>query len=147
MKQSSYDTDANWSLSFFFTAERSTTGINLQGSERTGNQSVQTATEEPLIGAHHHDDLSMQLSSGTSSSDCTNTISNVVDDITPTAEFPPCQPSNCKFPTTILSGKARSFNPSWYSQYSWLEYSVKKKCSILLCLSPFWLFKYWQQSA
>ena len=120
---------------FFFTAEGSTTGINLQGSERTGIQSVQTATEDPLIGAHHHDDLSMQLSSGTSSSDCTNTISNVVDDIAPTAEFPPCQPSSCKFPTTILSGKARSFNPSWYSQYSWLEYSVKKMQHIVMLVA------------
>ena len=39
---------------------------------------------------------------------------------------PPVQPRNIRFPSTNLSGKLRSFNPTWYSAYPWLEYSVSR---------------------
>ena len=39
---------------------------------------------------------------------------------------PPVQPANIKYPTTMISNKARSFNPAWYTHYPWLEYSVQK---------------------
>ena len=48
----------------------------------------------------------------------------VPTDIAATPEFPPGRPLKIKFPVTLFSGKPRSFNPSWYSSYSWLEYSV-----------------------
>lgn len=38
----------------------------------------------------------------------------------------PVQPRNIEFPSTDFSGKLRSFNSSWYSDYSWLEYSVSR---------------------
>ena len=36
----------------------------------------------------------------------------------------PCQPTGIKFPSTIFSGKPRSFNSTWFDLYPWLEYSV-----------------------
>ena len=48
------------------------------------------------------------------------------DDIASRLQCPPCQPVDIQFPITYFSGKARSFNPEWFQQYSWLEYSVKK---------------------
>ena len=50
----------------------------------------------------------------------------IVDDIALTPQCSPCQPTNLKFPGTNFSDKARSFNPGWFQQYGWLEYSNKK---------------------
>lgn len=36
----------------------------------------------------------------------------------------PVQPRNIQFPSTNFCGKPRSFSPNWYTEYSWLEYSV-----------------------
>ena len=47
-------------------------------------------------------------------------------DIALTSMSSPCQPTNVTFPKRAYSDKGRSFNPAWYQQYSWLEYSVKK---------------------
>lgn len=39
----------------------------------------------------------------------------------------PCQPVNHKFSQTLINGKLRRFNPSWFAMYqSWLEYRIKK---------------------
>ena len=46
-------------------------------------------------------------------------------DIAQTPAFPPVRPTNARFPTTMFSNKARSFNPLWYKTYDWLEYSVE----------------------
>ena len=46
-------------------------------------------------------------------------------DIAQTPAFPPVRPTNTRFPTTMLTSKARSFNPLWYKSYDWLEYSVE----------------------
>lgn len=54
-----------------------------------------------------------------------DTTTIAFDDIAPTTSSTPCQPI-IKFPITNFSGKGRSFNPEWYKQYSWLEYSVIK---------------------
>lgn len=53
---------------------------------------------------------------------------NIIDipDIAPTPECVPVQPTGIAFPVTLFSGKARSFNPAWFNQYSWLEYSSSK---------------------
>ena len=40
--------------------------------------------------------------------------------------FPPVQPVNIKYPATLISGKARSFNPAWYKVYPWLDYSIQR---------------------
>lgn len=48
------------------------------------------------------------------------------DDIAPTPVFSPVQPTNLKFPVTFFSNMPRSFNPTWFKSYSWLEYSVKQ---------------------
>lgn len=55
----------------------------------------------------------------------------VADDIAISTQQPPVQPSNVVFPVTVFSGKGRSFNPSWYQSYRWLEYSVK--CDACFC--------------
>ena len=49
----------------------------------------------------------------------------VPDDIALTPSCSPCQPGNISFPRREYSDKSRCFNPAWYQQYSWLEYSVK----------------------
>ena len=43
-----------------------------------------------------------------------------------TSDSFPTQPANISFPATIMGSKKRSFNPEWYRQYSWLEYSIEK---------------------
>ena len=48
------------------------------------------------------------------------------NDLAPTPAFPPVQPTNIKYPSTVISGKSRSFNPKWYTLYPWLEYSVQQ---------------------
>ena len=46
-------------------------------------------------------------------------------DIAQTPAFPPVRPTNTRFLTTTLPGKARSFNPLWFKSYDWLEYALK----------------------
>ena len=50
----------------------------------------------------------------------------VPDDIAASPAHPPVRPVNIKFPSTLFSGKARSFSPRWYHSYPWLEYSVSQ---------------------
>ena len=40
--------------------------------------------------------------------------SGSVCEIALSAGFPPIQPTGIQFPTTVFSGKARSFNPAWF---------------------------------
>ena len=47
-------------------------------------------------------------------------------DIALTSDSFPTQPANISFPSTIMGCKKRSFNPEWYREYSWLEYSIEK---------------------
>ncbi len=42
-----------------------------------------------------------------------------------TKHHSPCQPVMSKFPSRTIAGKQRSFNSTWYTSYSWLEYSVE----------------------
>ena len=51
---------------------------------------------------------------------------NSPSDIASTPAFPPIQPTRIKYPITVISGKSRSFNPSWYTAYPWLEYSTER---------------------
>ena len=48
-----------------------------------------------------------------------------ISDIAQTPLFPPIRPVNIKFPTTMFGKYSRSFNPIWYDNFHWLEYSVK----------------------
>ena len=64
-------------------------------------------------------------SSAISTSNSEVLTTNCPNDIAQTAAFPPAQPANIRFPTTIISGKARSFNSVWYGMHKWLEYSVE----------------------
>ena len=60
-------------------------------------------------------------------SSSTATASIEADDIALTSMSSPCQPLNVTFPKRAYSANVqRSFNPTWYRHYSWLEYSVKK---------------------
>ena len=45
---------------------------------------------------------------------------------TTTSHSAPIQPTNIGFPKRSYSDRGRSFNPSWFSQYNWLEYSLQK---------------------
>ncbi len=47
------------------------------------------------------------------------------DDIALSPSVHPVQPVNVTYPVTLFSGKARSFNPTWFRAFRWLEYSVK----------------------
>ena len=38
---------------------------------------------------------------------------------------PPSRPV-VDFPPTVFSGKKRSFNPKWYEEFEWLEYSISR---------------------
>ena len=53
------------------------------------------------------------------------TASGTPDDIAMSPQQPPVQPTGIVYPATDFSGKRRSFNPSWFSSYQWLEYSIK----------------------
>ena len=46
-------------------------------------------------------------------------------DIAQSPAFPPVQPKHVRFPVTIYSNRTRSFSPTWYHTYGWLEYSVE----------------------
>ncbi|KAL6538265.1 hypothetical protein OROGR_012253 [Orobanche gracilis] len=46
----------------------------------------------------------------------------------------PCQPRGHEFPYTMIGGKQRRFNTTWFDQYGgWLEYSVKADKIFCLC--------------
>jgi len=46
----------------------------------------------------------------------------------------PIQPRNHKFPQSLIGGRLRLFNPSWYGKYGiWMEYSIKKDVVFCLC--------------
>lgn len=47
------------------------------------------------------------------------------DDVAASPVQAPVQPTCSAFPVTYFSGKGRSFNSAWFTQYKWLEYSVK----------------------
>ena len=80
-------------------------------------------------------------SNTTSSTSTASCRPKVPDDIASTP-FPPVQPVNIKYPSTVISGKPRSFNPAWYSVYPWLEYSIRMdacycySCCLALGLVP-----------
>ena len=63
----------------------------------------------------------------------------VIEDIAISPTGTPVQPRYINFPTTVISGKQRSFSPRWYTAYNWLEYSVKNDamfcypCRMLAC--------------
>ena len=59
----------------------------------------------------------------------------VPDDIASMPAFPPVQPVNIKYPATLISGKARSFNPALYKVYPWLEYSIQRDVTAVVCLA------------
>ena len=50
----------------------------------------------------------------------------IPDDIALTQTSSPCQPMNIVFRKRSYSDRERCFNPAWYHQYPWLEYSAKK---------------------
>ena len=47
-------------------------------------------------------------------------------DVASSLQEDPVQPVNHLFPSILISNKERCFNPKWYEQYRWLEYSVAK---------------------
>ena len=61
------------------------------------------------------------------------TSSNLIDestnetvDIASSLQKSPIQPVNYPFPSTVIGDKEHCFNPKWYEQYEWLEYSIAK---------------------
>ena len=48
------------------------------------------------------------------------------DDLASSPDCSLSQPVDIQFHVTHFSGKARSFNPEWFRQYPWLEYSISK---------------------
>lgn len=48
------------------------------------------------------------------------------DDVALSPASPTVQPTNIEYPSTVISEKARSFNPVWFTMYQWLEYSVQR---------------------
>ena len=70
---------------------------------------------------------------------------NPPEDIAAVATSSPIQPTNIKYPVTLYSNKPRSFNPTWFKLYSWLEYSVKQDacfcfpCRMQVKLDNLWI--------
>ena len=54
-----------------------------------------------------------------------NSASVCPADIAQSPAFPPVQPVNVQFPKTVFGNRSRSFNPAWYGNYEWLEYSLR----------------------
>ena len=50
----------------------------------------------------------------------------IIVDIAKGVEDQPVQPRHHPFPNTYILNKSRSFNPSWFDKYTWLEYSITK---------------------
>ena len=49
----------------------------------------------------------------------------------------PCQPKGHKFPTKLVGAKKRCFVVTWFNEFRWLEYSVKKTkhiVCVVICL-------------
>jgi len=63
-------------------------------------------------------------SARTSKSDYNKQLNLNIFDISVTSDETAVQPV-VSFPHTLISGKQRSFQSSWYNKYSWLEYSIK----------------------
>ena len=51
-------------------------------------------------------------------------MNTVVMDISSCVEDGPVQPRNYCFSGTHFGNKVRSFNPTWFDKYVWLEYSI-----------------------
>ena len=66
-----------------------------------------------------------------------SSCSIAINDIALSVTSPPVRPIHITFPVTYFSGKARSFNPNWFHQYNWLEYSITKDAAFCY---PCWLF-------
>ena len=86
-----------------------------------------TSLQEPTEDDRRSESQEVQCSSVADQPQVVTESSGNVDDIALTASSAPCQPANITFPKRPYSDKvSRSFNPSWYHQYSWLEYSIQK---------------------
>ena len=81
-----------------------TTVINPEASEATESATEPTNCEESSSGTFSGPPVDIAVGPGSS----------------------PVQPRNIEFPSTSFSGKSRSFNSNWYSDYRWLEYSVSR---------------------
>ena len=51
----------------------------------------------------------------------------IPDDIAMTAEQTPVQPHNISFPVTYFSSKGRSFNPAWFTSYTYVAGVICEK--------------------
>ena len=45
----------------------------------------------------------------------------------------PCRPKGHKFPTKMVGSKKRSFVVTWFNEFRWLEYIIKKTKAYCLC--------------
>ena len=78
--------------------------INPEASEATESATEPTNCEESSSGTFSGPPVDIAVGPGSS----------------------PVQPRNIEFPSTSFSGKSRSFNSNWYSDYCWLKYSVSR---------------------
>ena len=74
-----------------------------------------------------HDDVSATATPTLQGS--SSACSGPPSDIALTSGSSPVQPTRISFPVTVLTNKKRSFNPEWYRQYNWLEYSIEKNAA------------------
>ena len=107
------------SLYKFVANKRRRLGDARDGSESDSSEQSQPDFNTVSIRRKSHD-RSLPSSARPSCSS-----SESLCDIALSAGFPPVQPTGIQFPTTVFSGKGRSFNPAWF-KYPWLEYSVSK---------------------
>ena len=61
----------------------------------------------------------------------------IPSDLATTKNHSPCQPKLSHFPLSTIAGKQRSFDSSWYSSYSWPEYSIQQDACMLLLPMPY----------
>ena len=61
-----------------------------------------------------------------SSASSSTALPSDMTDIALTYDYFPTQPANISLPAAVMGSKKRSFDPEWYRQYNWLEYSIEK---------------------
>ena len=60
-----------------------------------------------------------------------------VSDISISSTSKPMQPRLSFYPNKYISGRSRSFLPTWYDKYSWLEYSISRNVAFCFCCRHF----------
>lgn len=92
-------------------------------------ESSTTETETERCTTIDHNMTSISISeSGSVTPAVTATSTGLPGDIAKVKSDTPTQPLSIVFPSRMYGRVKRSFQPSWYQAFPWIEYSVQKDC-------------------